>query len=188
MGAKMLLPLTALAFLAGCDGPQDYYPMEIGRARSYNVRTGFSTYVEAIVPRRVVSVAGIRGFEISSALGVSRLGWKDQTLYADRLANAGLNPPVPLLAPAKIGKVTSWSGTLSFPGGSEEATGTLTQAKSSVAIGGRKFSTIKTTLILDTPKRQIELDTDYAPGIGPVKQEQRTNGRFDLALELLAEK
>ncbi len=180
--------LGALAACAGCAGPQEYYPLQIGRSNSYNVRTGFNTYVETLTPQRVVSVAGARGFEIDSALGASNLGWKGQTLVAERLANAKLSPAVPLLAPAQLDKKLTWSGTLAFPGGKEDATGTLSQSKATVSIGGRKFDTIKATLVLDTAKRQIELETYYAQGIGPVKQEQRTNGHFDLAMELLAEK
>lgn len=185
---RWALALLPLACLAGCAGPQEYFPLKLGRANSYSVRTGFNNYVESITPDRVVSVAGIRGFELDSALGTATVGWKGETLVGERLANAQVIPAVPLLSPTKLDKKLTWSGILAFPGGKEDATGTLTQSKTSLSIGGRKFDTIKTLLVIDTAKRQIELETYYAQGIGPVKQEQRTNGRFDLAMELLAEK
>ena len=186
--SNLIIPLTT-AFLVGCAGPQEYFPLKLGRSNSYSVRTGFNNYVESITPQRVVSVAGVRGFELDSALGTSTVGWKGDTLVGERLANAQVIPAVPLLSPTQLDKkLPPWNGTLAFPGGKEEATGTLTQSKTSLSIGGRKFDTIKTVLVIDTDKRQIELETYYAQGIGPVKQEQRTNGHFDLAMELLAEK
>lgn len=180
--------LFILLGLAGCSRRQSYFPLQVGKTAAYSIRTGFSEHTDTLVLRRSVSVAGQPGVEVAGSFGVSRVGWKDGVLLADQLSQAQLIPAVPILAPAMVGKSLPWSGKIRFAGGEEDAKGELTQSKSSVALGGRTFETIHTKLVLDNPKRQIEVETDFAPEVGIVRQQQRTNGRFDLAMELLSER
>lgn len=53
-------------------------------------------------------------------------------------------------------------------------------------LGGRKLSTTKVETRLTIAGQAVELDTWFAAGIGIVRQEQRTDGKQDLAIELLS--
>jgi hypothetical protein len=175
-----------MLLVAGC-GPAAYFPLRPSKPMTYKVRTGFSTYIERPRAVRTVSISGGKGYEIVSRLGTSRLAWVNGILTTDRLANLFFMPPLPLLDPQiEKGSVSPWNGTIIFPGGTEEATGTIQQQTSKSAIGDRKLSTIKVSIQIDSPKRQIEIESEYARGLGLVRQEQRTNGVFDLEMEAVS--
>ncbi|MBI1756894.1 MAG: hypothetical protein HY248_03090 [Fimbriimonas ginsengisoli] len=179
------LGIAALA-LGGCGAQGTWMPLELGHTATYQVRTGFVSYVEPIRVAHVLSVAGVRGAELNGPMGPTRLAWKGGELVAASMANAHVDPPIPLLTPDDLALTRQWKGTLTFAGVRENATAVLAQRRAGLVLGGRNYRTVRATLTLDTPARQVQLVSDYAQGIGLVRQEQRTNGRFDLALELLA--
>lgn len=179
----------ALVLLAGCRSADDsYMPMEVGRTWTYQARAEFSTSFEPVSVRRQLSVAGAKGFELAGEHGVSRLAWKDGVLYAERWADATLSPPMPILGPEEDHVVRSWSGTVTYAGKSESGTATIRQAPVKVDVGGKKYSVRQSQIKVDMPSKTLEVVTDFAPGIGIVRQEQRTNLKFNLSLELFGEK
>lgn len=158
--------------------------MEVGNSATYRIR-GFRKDTTIVRVKRVLSVAGVRGFELQGPNGVSTVAWRGGVLVAEQLAGARLQPALPLLSPNQIDKEIEWEGKLTFLESSESATAKLVQSSSTEVYSGRKVKVIKSTLTLDTPKRLIELQSDYAAGIGMIKQLQRTNGKFDLELTRL---
>jgi len=148
-------------------------PLAVGRSTTYVVKFGFDSRVEPVKVTREVSVAGVDGYELAGPLGVSRLGWGRDVLYADQAVNASFEPSLPILA--EDGKDRVWHGRVVSMGKTNPATATLKHDKSSVVIGGRKLDTTLAVLIISVPGGKIELDSWYAPEIGLVQQEQRTN-------------
>lgn len=181
---RVLLLVLVGVLLAGCDPTGGFFPLDIGSTTTYRVR-GFRKDTTIVRVKRVISVAGARGYELQGPNGTSRVAWKNGTLWADQLAGARLQPPLPLLCPSQTSEDLTWEGTLGFLETNERATAKLTQVVGTELYSGRKVKVIKTTLTLDTPKRQIELQSEYAAGIGLIKQQQRTNGQFDLELTRL---
>lgn len=183
MKLKILFAAPFL-LLTGCDKSGGFFPLDIGSTATYRIR-GFRKDTTIVRVKRVISVAGVRGFELQGPNGISRLAWKGDSLVAEQLAGARLQPALTLLSPNKLADDVTWEGELSFLESKERATATLKQIASSEVFSGRKVRVIRATLTLDTPKRQIELQSDYAAGIGLIKQLQRTNGQFDLELTRL---
>ena len=54
-----------------------------------------------------------------------------------------------------------------------------------LSLGAREFSTTRSTVTLKAGNDGIELITWFAPGVGIVQQEQRTNTVLDLQLQLV---
>ena len=176
--------LAAALRLGGCDNTGNYFPLELGSSATYRVR-GFRKDTTIVRVKRVISVAGVRGFELQGPNGVSQLAWRGGQLVANQLAGARFQPALPLLSPNNLSDPITWEGTLTFLESNERANATLKQVAATEMFSGRKVRVIKATLVLDTPKRQIELESEYAAGIGLIKQQQRTNGEFNLELTRL---
>ncbi|AIE85384.1 hypothetical protein OP10G_2016 [Fimbriimonas ginsengisoli Gsoil 348] len=157
--------------------------MEVGRATTYIARFGFDSRIEPIRVARRLSVAGEDGYELSGPLGVSRLAWQGGVLYADQAANAWFSPSLPMLAEDE--KPRSWHGRLVSMGRVQPASAKLVHKKTKVDIGSRKIDAILATLTLRLPTGTIQLESWYAPGTGLVQQEQRTNGKRLLQLQMV---
>jgi len=191
---RWLAPVSGLTLsvcLGGCGSHDGWFPMKVGRHWTYQVRAGFDRKVESLQVIRPLTVASADGFELSGPLGVSRLAWKHGTLYADSAANAGFNPPLPMLVPGvDLAKeiprqVAVWHGRVIVMGKEQPGSAVLTERTESLDLGARKVPTILATLQMQVPGGKIELRSWYQEGIGLVQQEQRTNGARIVQLQQL---
>jgi len=169
--------------LAGCGGGHPLMPLAVGRSTTYVVKFGFDSRVEPVKVTRRIAVAGVDGYELAGPLGVSRLAWNKGTLYSDQAVNASFEPSLPMLAEDAKDRV--WHGRVVSMGKVNPATARLVHKKSSVVIGGRKLDTTLAVLTLTIPGGEIELDSWYAPEIGLVQQEQRTNNVRVVQLQMV---
>lgn len=178
--------LLTLLIPLGCARDDALMPLEVGREVSYVVRTGFTSTVEPVRVARRLPVAGVRGAELVGPMGASRLAWREGVLYADSTVNGRFSPPLPLLA--EDGKQRTWHGRLETLGQEQPASAILKHEKETLRLGSRRVATTLAKVVLDLPdsKGTIELDSWYQPGTGLVQQEQRTNGRRVLQLQLLS--
>jgi len=64
----------------------------------------------------------------------------------------------------------------------------LTHQRETLTLGTRRVATTLAKVVLDLPEShsQIELDSWFQPGVGLVQQEQRTNGRRVIQLQMLS--
>ena len=171
--------------LVGCDRTHQYFPLEAGRAASYRIRREMTSHVEELRVDRQISVGGETGAIIASPMGECRVAWKNGMLLASKLANSEFAPALPLLAPNDIETPIRWQGVVTTLGVSEKANATLLQERSKLLLAGKNLPTIKTTITLDTPRRQIQLVSDYSASNGLLRQTHHTNGAFDESIELL---
>lgn len=182
---RLSIPLLACSLCACGAGGDDYMPLQTGKTWTYKVQANLNPYVEPIKVNRRISVAGVDGFELTGPLGQSRLAWKDGHLLADRLGSSRFNPPITLLAPS-LKRPVDWKGQVSSLAGREDGKASLTQTSEEITLGGRKYSTLRSRLALETPRHTIELLTWFSAGTGIVRQEQRTDGRQNIAFEILS--
>lgn len=188
-GTHWLAILSLAALAAGCGGGgNELYPLKVGNHWSYTVNNGFASYVQNVQVTREVPVAGGKGFEVSSGMGVSRMGWKGSVLYATMLPNSRFpTSPLPLLVANDPKASRTWNGQIESAGAILPAQATLHQSTESLNVNSRKVDATKVVVTLRLPKSTvIELETYYAKGIGVVMQKQRTNGKLDVGLEYLS--
>ncbi|HEY3781580.1 MAG TPA: hypothetical protein VGL56_10880 [Fimbriimonadaceae bacterium] len=187
--SRFPLPLAAILLTgivaAGCGNAEDLYPLKLHEQWTYTVKNSFSTRVQKVAVARQIPVALTTGYELDGPMGISRLAWRDGTLYAEALPNTRIYKPIPLLV-AKVGPATlHWSGEVQTLAGNQKAEATMVQVPDSIELGARKLDTVRSNLTVKLPNKTVELDTWYAKGIGPVKQDERTNGNLDVHVELL---
>ena len=177
--------LFAATLMAGCGSSQsEYMPLKVGSQSTYLVSAGFEKMVDPIRVTRAIPVAGTTGFELTGTFGTSRLAWKGGELVAAQTSNAFFSPPIPLLT--SDGKERKWSGRVESMGTRSQATATLTQKdKETISIGTKQYTTRATELTINLPRGTIVINSWFDPKVGVVQQEQRTNGKFVLRLELL---
>lgn len=186
--SKIALALGFLLALSGCrgGGDSDLMPLRVGSEWKYNVSGKFAKYVEPIRINREIGVAGTKGVELSSPLGSSSLAWKKGVLYADRLSGTVYSPPLPLLT--EDAQKVDWQGSASWPTkGTLKAVARLTQEQQKLQLDARTYNTTcsRLQIIVDGTK-SIELTTWYAPGVGIIRQEQRTGGDLDIRIDYLS--
>jgi len=174
----ILLPLLLLS----CSSGSSLMPSDVGTTWTYKVRTGFGAQhvVDATITKRL-SVTGAEGFELSGPLGATRMAWKDGTLWAQNFGNAQAMPALPLLHEDR--RPSEWKGILETAIGKERATARLTHANEKLESAGRTISTTRTQLVIKRPRSTTTLTTWFAEGIGIVRQEQRSDGEFELRLD-----
>lgn len=161
-------------------------PLDEGRSWTYSVRTGFDAAVESLKTVRPVAVAGASGMELIGPLGVSRLAWKNDVLYASETVGARFVPALPLCVP--VGKQVDYHGRMETSSGQTPASATINSIDGAVVkLGAREFRTVRTTVLLKAGTDAVELITWFAPDVGIVQQEQRTNTVLDAQLQLLKE-
>jgi hypothetical protein len=167
---------------ASCGSSDSLMPDRTGLTWTYSVRTGFGAqFVEDVRIMRRLSVTGAEGFELSGPMGAARLAWKKGALWAQDFGNARALPAIPLLRLDR--QPAEWNGTLETAFGLEKAAGRLTHSTERLQKGGRKWETVRTELTLERPLGATTLTTWFAPGVGIVRQEQRTRGTLDLRIE-----
>ncbi len=196
-----ILILIPLIGGAGCRSRSNWFPMKVGQHWTYEVRSGFDIRVESIKVLRPLTVAGADGFELSGPLGVSRLAWRGDELWADRSANVQFVPSLLLFRPSvdlsvdkskkddpiyqRYGaEVGQWEGKVIVMGHERTASAKLYERQESVEIKARKVSAILATLKLTIDRHDVELKSWYQQGVGLVQQEQRTGVTRVVRLEL----
>ncbi len=172
--------------LAGCGANHELMPLEIGHSWSYLVQADFQNYTGSIKVVRRIAVGGVQGYELHGPFGDARVAWIGDQFVADRLGANRFDPPVPLLSLARKESLR-WQGTVFNLDGENTATAMLTQTAATIPVGAQSFKTTCTTLTFKAGSHAIELVTWFAPSIGIVKQEQRTDGIRTVALEWLGE-
>ena len=204
---RRLCPLTAIGIVvgiagAGCGRSANLMPLDQGKSWTYTVRAGFQTFVEPVTVDGKVAVGSGEGVVLKGAMGTSWMGWNGTTLLASRLANATFVPPVPLAlgdVPVAGEGGTAWSGRIEAFGVKRQARGTLKQAPERLVLGGVKVRCVRTTLSLlaqpesgreksprgDERLTKIQVTTWLRPGYGIVRQEQHTDRKLVVALNLL---
>lgn len=181
--------LVAAALVAACGcapSVRRYFPLEVGNRWSYAVRSGFLSRVEDIEVVRSLSVAGTTGFEVRGPTGVSRLAWTGSTLVAESLPGMRYSPPLPLLDPSRPKAPRVWKGLMTSPTAVLEAEARIVPQAATLTLGGRRYETLHVVATIRSEGRSMELQTWYAPGIGVLRQEQRSNDNLVRSLEYLA--
>lgn len=179
-GLVLALPLV----LVGCASSPDIMPLRVGATWTYRVHADFPIYAEAVKVVRRTAVSGHEGFVLEGPLGESTMSWQGKRLVAERLGAVRFDPPIPLLVLNGSGAV--WQGKMSGLTGVESAAANLGQASETITLNGKSYKTTRTTLTLSSQAHAIELTTWFAPGSGIVRQEQLTDGRQNLSLELVS--
>ena len=105
-------------------------------------------------------------------------------LWGDTFANVRAKPPLPLLSPDKTRQ--NWTGTLETVFGRESARAVLTNRSEKWTLGSRKYDAIRAELAIERPLGTTSLITWYVPGVGMMRQEQRTRGTLELRVEWVA--
>ncbi len=190
---RRVAPLLVLVALTGCGKSDQLFPLRIGNEWTYNVKSGLSEFVSKVTVSRNIPVAGVQGFELSSPMGISRLVWKGDILYATVLSGSRFNPPLPMLN-ASEEKHTFRQAVRMYSGGKTyEAEATVAQETQTHTRDGRKFKATMTTTLLRMKDREVEIKSVYAPGIGLVEQTQRTQAvaggsrkLFDLQMDCIS--
>lgn len=169
----------------GCDGPQSHEPMamKLDQAWTYEMRVGMSKRVEPIKVIRLVPVGGVAGFELKGPLGMSHLAWKGTQLLSDMGAHARLYPPLPILDLKR--KRTTWHGRVTTVSSPAPANAAIERTEETLVWNTRKVPTIRSTVNLHLPDKDITLDTWFMDGVGIIKQEQRTGVRLDTSILLI---
>lgn len=170
---------------ASCGKSDTRFPTDVGTTWTYSVRNGFGAeHVEDVRVARRLTVAGVEGFELQGPLGSTRMAWRSGTLWCESFANVSLRPPLPLWDPNR--KTQAWKGTIETSFGEEAATARIAWDESKIEIDGIRFETMRTQCFLERPQGETQLTTWIAPGVGIVRQEQRTRDALDLSVEWVA--
>ena len=179
----------------GCRGGDDraLMPLKEGRAWTYKFRLKGIDSVGTLKVVRSLSISNTVGYELSSPEGLSRLVWKGKELLMANGTQGRLTPPMPILS-LTMDEI-KWHGQLETIGKVAPASATIRRLKSEdgkrdtrkLEYRGRKIECAVSVVEIEIPKRSVILETWFAPGIGIVKQVQRTNEQQDVMIELLRE-
>jgi hypothetical protein len=156
----------------GCGTSRSLMPLSLNRKAVYRVHYGLISFDEPLMVSKEVAVAGQSGFELSGPMGVSRVAWRNQVLYADQAVNAWFQPSLPILTEGP--PVKPWHGRIVSMGMTHPASATLDLAEEKINIGGRDHNTQRATLKVKMDTARIDLVTWYEAGVGMVRQEQST--------------
>lgn len=175
----------ALGFLVvGCQsGNQALMPLKPKKTWTYAVRPGFKIFIEPVTVTREVAVGDAKGYELAGAMGVTRLAWRGSQLITDQAANAMIRPPLPLITARD--RRTIWSGWVGSMGKWDRADADIVNKEEKLALGGRTLSTLRSTVSMHLPTRDLKLDTWFVEGQGIVQQEQRNGPELDVQIQLV---
>lgn len=178
---------SILVMASGCrGGSPNLMPLRAGAEWKYSIVGEFGKHVEELRVNREIGVAGTQGFEVSGPLGVSALAWKNDVLYADRLAGTSFSPPLPLLS--QENKTLDWKGTATWPvSGAIKAEASLQQEDEKLTVDAREFQTKKALLrVALADGTTVEVTTWYSAGVGIVRQEQRRGEKTEVRMDYLS--
>lgn len=172
----------------GCGrGGEALFPLDTGNQWLYNARYGSVTAVETIKVSGTTPVDGQNATVLEGPLGRSVLFWNGDALYASQLPGTRFEPPLPLATALEAnGPPRKWQGLLTTAFGSQSAVASLECKRESLELAGQKVRALKATLDMTTSKGTLQLTTWFLEGRGPVRQEQRADGRLERSLELLS--
>ncbi|HRF58407.1 MAG TPA: hypothetical protein PLH94_00670 [Fimbriimonadaceae bacterium] len=183
---RRILLLAPVLCIACAPSGTRYFPLEVGHRWSYAVRGGFLSRVEDVQVVRSMSVAGTSGYEIRGPTGVSRLAWKGNVLVAESLPGMRFSPPLPMLDPSHPTQAMLWKGLMTSPTAVLDAEARIVPKAEKLTLGGRRYETLHVAATIRAEGRGIEIQTWFAPGIGILRQEQRSNDNLVRSLEYLA--
>lgn len=178
---KRFLPFVLL--VSGCNSAPELWALKDGWKQEFSTRNGLTTFVETFRISGRVPVNGVYGFELQSSMGVSRLGWKGDTLYASAFPNTRFSPPIPILVRG-VGKLTKTTEcTVISNGNKVKANVSLVQSEDEVVISTASKDCIRTHLTIQTPTDSVVVVSQYVPGLGLYSQSQSTNNELDYTME-----
>lgn len=167
---RRIAPLVLL-LVAGCgSGVQTYMPLDEGNKWTYESRIDSVFGVTDLEVTSRAPVGRNSGWKLEGDMGTSRLAWVGDSLLAAELAGTTYSPPIPIFARDK----SLWNGTVSTTKSLSAATARLARSTEKIKVGGREFSTIKCVLDLKVQDDHIQLTTWFFPGMGIIRQEQRS--------------
>lgn len=175
VGRAVLLSFASFwisILMSGCGNTRSLMPLSINRKAVYRVHYGLISFDEPLVVSKEVAVAGQSGFELSGPMGVSRVAWRNQVLYADQAVNAWFQPSLPILTEGPTAK--PWHGRIVSMGITHPASATLEMAEEKIKFGDKEHTTKRATLKVKMDTARIELVTWYEAGVGMVRQDQTT--------------
>lgn len=166
------------------------WPLEVGRAWTYSVDTGLTTFVAKVRVQRRVPVGDALGYELTGTMGTSRVAWRGNELVASMLSQTRFNPPLRLAVAGAKGQAknpykAAWKGNVEWFGKARSGVAVLQQSADRVRIGSAEVPATLSVVRLATDNRTVELSSWFVDGIGLVRQEQRTDGILDVRLEYL---
>lgn len=178
---------AGLLACASCSHPRtDLMPLAVGEQWGFAVRSAQNSIAASLKVTRKAAVGGVEGFEISGPSGISRLAWIGGDLKASVLSGTRFMPPITLLTSTVSKTPVTWSGKVSTPLHSWTGTAENLISKADLKVAGRNVDTIRSDLVITLANQtKMTLTTWYAPEMGIVRQEQRTNGVQVLAMERL---
>jgi hypothetical protein len=157
--------------------------MEVGKAWVYMARTGLQSLPDNVRVTRRLSVDGVEGVELMGDLGVSHVAWSGSRLITDQMAGCRFLPPLPLLA---VGEdQASWRGWVYSGAKREPWKAQISSQSAKLDVLGTMANTVCSSVDMSSGPLRLQVKTWFEPGVGIVRQEQRTNDRLDLTLELL---
>jgi hypothetical protein len=161
-------------------------PLQIGHKWSYMIRSGMRSRVETLEVTLSIAVAGVKGWQLEGPMGISRLAWKNKTLYVDQVPGTCFSPPIPLLDMQHPKGTWHWKGFLTQGHKTIECTAEIEQIPEKYTLGMRQYPTLKTTLTMKMPQKNTELITWFVDNIGILCQKQYTNHRLDCSMEYMS--
>lgn len=187
-----LLPMALLA--SGCGSSHPLFPLREGNEWTYSVKTALSEFIAKVKVSGRVPVAGMDGYELTSTMGVSRLVWKGDVLYASALSGTRFHPPLPLLRATEEDHSFRQQVRMYSGGKTYDVDATIDQKTQPYTRAGRRFRATVTTALLRLSDREIEIRSVYAPGTGLLEQVQRTRSigqgdsrtQFDLQMDCIS--
>jgi hypothetical protein len=133
---------------------------------------------------RKIAVGNVEGFELASDMGSSHFAWIGRNLVTDEMAGSRMSNPLPILTPIS-NNFLAWNGLINTGEKWEPASAKIQTVKAKLDLHGASTDTVRSTVVITLPGREIDLKSWFKAGVGLVRQEQTTNGRLDLMLEFL---
>ncbi|MCW5940287.1 MAG: hypothetical protein KF884_11215 [Fimbriimonadaceae bacterium] len=166
----------ALALIAlGCARGGELMPLERGISWTYRVSREFGSRVETVTVVSTEPVGRHLGWRLDGPSGTSKIAIAERTLWASELSGTRFDPPVPLGGQIEH----KWAGVVQTPRGSVRAEGKL-------ASKADKGQDLESVLSLTGPGLDLQVTTWTRPGIGIVRQDERSGGRRLSRSELVA--
>jgi hypothetical protein len=157
--------------------------MKVGSKWFYMSRSGLRSLPDNLEVTGRVAIGDVQGYELTGDLGVVHLGWRGGRLVSDEMSGSRFTPPLPILAPAE--RKADWRGWVYTADRREPAKAFVTHSVIQLDQPGRSVKTVLSQVDMKLADRSVQLLTWFEPGVGIVRQVQRTNQRSDLMIEFL---
>jgi hypothetical protein len=167
---------AALALVAGCgSGGSPAFPFERGVSWTYRVSREFGSRIETLTAFPGGPVGSRPGWWIKGPSGTSLLAVDGGTVWAAELGGTRFDPPIPIVATRSRG----WTGTVVAPHGP-------VRAKAALACRAGPGQETESALKVIGPGIDLQVTTWTRPGVGIVRQDERSKGRRLMRAELVA--